>query len=300
VSPLGSLEVSTPFMSGRFNSCLTGPTPSTAYPHDVLTVSPAALARYRRSVVRPHRVRTRQAALRFVNALGFCYAFTGGPGGLPGLFDVLATRSIDRMWSWAWQWKDDLATAKRLHYGKVIRRKPSYVSLTMLPAFYALSGNVGERDDYLQAYREGRLSLPAKTLYEQILAEGPVSTWALRRQYVPRGQSGARFHRALDDLQMHFLVAKVGEEEEWRNGFIWDAFHRWMPKAVRTAGKITEEAAAAAVLDRYIRIVGVAADADITGLFGWSPRLLVAAATRAALVKAVAGGNEGWTIRRLW
>lgn len=266
----------------------------------MLTVTPAALARYRRSVVRPHRVRTRLGALRFVDAVGFCYAFTGGPGGLPGLFDVIATRSVDRMWSWAWRWKDDLATAKRVHYGKVIRRKPSYVSLTMLPAFYALSGNVGERDDYLQAYREGRLSLLAKTLYEQILAEGPVSTWTLRRRFVPRGQSGARFHRALDDLQMHFLVAKVGEEEEWRNGFIWDAFHRWMPQVVRAAGKVTAAVAAAAVLDRYIRIVGIATNADINGLFGWNTRLLVDAATRADLVQTAAGASEGWTIRRLW
>ena len=235
-----------------------------------------------------------------METVGFCYAFTGGPGSLPGLFDVLATRSIDRMWSWAWQWKETLATAKRLHYGKVIRRKPSYVSLTMLPAFYALSGNVGERDDHLQAYREGRLSLLAKTLYEQILVEGPVSTWTLRRRFVPRGQSGARFHRALDDLQMHFLVAKVGEEEEWRNGFIWDAFHRWMPLVVLTAGKITAEAAAASVLERYIQTVGIATDTDITGLFGWNTRLLVDAATRTALVQAVAGASEGWTIRRLW
>jgi hypothetical protein len=266
----------------------------------VPALTPAALVRYRRAVLRPHRVRTRHAALRFVEALGFCYAFTGGPGGLPGLFDVLATRSIDRMWSWAWQWKDDLASAKRLHYGKVIRRKPSYISLTMLPAFYALSGNVGEPDDYLEAYRAGRLSLLAKTLYEQILADGPVSTWTLRRQFVPRGQSGARFHRALDDLQALFLIAKAGEEEEWRNGFIWDAFHRWMPQVVGAAGKITAEDAAARVLERYVRTVGLATDADITGLFGWTPRRIEAAATRAALVRATAGDDVGWTIRDLW
>jgi hypothetical protein len=266
----------------------------------VLTVTPAALARHRRALLRPYRVRTRQGAFRFINALGFCYAFTGGPGGLPGLFDVLATRSIDRMWSWAWQWKDDLATGRQLHYGKVIRRKPSYISLTMLPAFYALSGNVGERDDHLQAYREGRLSLLAKTLYEQILTEGPVSTWTLRRQFVPRGQSGARFHRALDDLQERFLIAKVGEEEEWRNGFIWDAFHRWMPQVVRAAGKITAEAAAARVLERYIRTAGAATEADVTGLFGWSPRLTELAADRIGLVRLATQGGERLTLLDLW
>lgn len=202
------------------------------------TLHPAAVARHRRAVLRPHRVRTRQGALRFVNTLGFCFAFTGGPGGLPGLFDVLATRSIDRMWSWAWRWKDELATARTAYYGKVIRRKPSYVSLALLPAFYALSGNTGEPDDHLQAYREGRLGLLARTVYERILADGPVSTWVLRRQFVGRGESGARFHRALDDLQARFLIVKAAEVEG-RGGysFIWDAFHRWMPSAVEAADR---------------------------------------------------------------
>lgn len=262
-------------------------------------MTPAAVARYRRAVLRPHRVRTARGALRFIDALGFCFAFTGGPGGLPGLFDVLATRSIDRMWSWAWRWKDELATARRVHYGKIIRRKPSYISLTMLPAFYALSGNVGEPDDHLQAYREGRLSLMARTLYEQILAEGPVSTWTLRRRFVPRGESGARFHRALDDLQERFLVAKVGEEEEWRNGFIWDAFHRWMPDVVKAAGAMSTEAAAAQVLSRYILIVGAAAQRDIQATFGWSPRLVEAAAPRSGLDLVVAARREQWTLAGL-
>jgi hypothetical protein len=266
----------------------------------MLVLSAAALARHRRAVVRPHRVRTARAALRFVDALGFCYAFTSGPGGLPGLFDVLATGSTNRMWSWAWQWKDELATARRLHYGKVIRRKPSYISLTMLPAFYALSGNVGEPDDHLQAYREGRLSTLARTLYEQILAEGPVSTWTLRRRFVPRGESGSRFHRALDDLQERFLVAKVAEEEEWRNGFIWDAFHRWMPETVKAAGRLTSEAAAGAVLDRYLRIVGAAKTTDVEATFGWNPRLAQAAVDRAALDPAMLDGRTVWTIGRLW
>ncbi len=266
----------------------------------MLTLSPAAVARYRRGVVRPFRVRTRRDALRFINALGFCYAFTGGPGGLPGLFDVLDTRSIGRMWDWAWQWKDDLASSRRAYYGKVIRRKPSYISQPMLPAFYALSGNVGEPDDHLQAYREGRLSLLSKLLYEQILASGPVSTWTLRRQFVPRGESGSRFHRALDDLQERFLVAKVGEEEEWRNGFIWDALHRWMPGVVKAAGKLTSEQAAAQVLARYIRIVGIAEGSDIEATFGWSLRLTEPAIKRSGLAPVLVKGRKVWTAPDLW
>jgi hypothetical protein len=266
----------------------------------MLTLTAAAVARHRRRLLRRHRVRTARGALRFIDALGFCFAFTGGPGGLPGLFDVLATRSVDRMWSWAWQWKDDLITARRAYYGKVIRRKPSYVSLETLPAFYALSGNVGEPDDYLQAFREGRLSVLARAIYEHILASGPVSTRTLRRLYVRRGESGDKFHRALDDLQAHFLVAKVAEEEEWRNGFIWDAFHRWMPDVVGAAARLTSEDAAARVLERYIHIVGAAASPEIQATFDWPPRLVQAAIERAGLVRASVGDRDAWTSAALW
>jgi hypothetical protein len=266
----------------------------------MLTLTPARIQRYRRGVVRRYRVRTTAGALRVINALGFCYAFTGGPGGLPGLFDVVATRSVDRMWSWTWQWKDILASRRRVHYGKVIHRKPSYVSLTMLPAFYALSGNLGEPDDHLQAFREGRLSVLARAIYEHILADGPISTWALRRLYVPRGESGSTFHRALDDLQERFLIAKVAEEEEWRNGFIWDAFHRWMPQAVEAAGSLTTEVAAARVMDRYLRIVGATSERDVIATFGWSPRLARLAAGRAGLSVTEVARHSLWTLAGLW
>jgi hypothetical protein len=245
-------------------------------------------------MLRPHRIRSAAGALRFINRLGFCYAFTAGPGGLPGLFDVLDTRSVDRMWSWAWEWKDVLASGRQVHYGKVIRRKPAYISLEMLPSFYALSGNVGEADDHLQAYREGRLSALAKAVYEQILADAPLSTWALRRRFVARGESGARFHRALDDLQEKFLVAKVGEESEWRNGFIWNAFHRWMPHVVKSAAGLRSDRAAAAVLERYLVAVGVAGADDIAALFGWTANSIARAAEHAGVHTIQFRGQPAW------
>ena len=111
-----------------------------------MPLSRAQIRRYRHTVVGRHRVRTKAAALRFVNAVGFCYAFTSGPGELPALFDVLDTRSINRMWSWAWQWKDELASERHLFYGRIVRRKPTLISLAYVPHFFALTGNVGEPD----------------------------------------------------------------------------------------------------------------------------------------------------------
>ncbi len=233
----------------------------------------ARVVRYRRNIIGPYRVRTKRQALRFVDALGFCYAFTPGPGGLPGLFDVLATRSIDRMWSWAWQWKDELATERKVFYGKVLRRKPTYISIAYLPYFYALSGNVGEPDDYLQAYRAGGLSLLAKDLYEYVRDHGPCSTWVLRKQFVGLQARSGAFHRALGDLQGRFLIAKIGESEDGSYSFIWDLFDRWFPEVQHDAGKITMDQAAATVLERYLRTIGAAAAAPTAALFGWSRML---------------------------
>lgn len=244
-------------------------------------MSHAQLRRYRRQVVGRHRVRTQAAALRFVNAMGFCYAFTSGPGDLPGLFDVLDTKSINRMWSWVWQWKDELASRRRVFYGRLVRRKPTLISLAYMPHFFVLTGNVGEPDDYLQAYREGRLGMLARDVYEYLHRHGPCSTWVLRRHFISgRGPSGP-LQRALVALQERCLIAKVGESEG-SFSYIWDTFDRWMPQAVRAAGRVTSDAAATTLLERYLRTVGAAPERVASTLFDWSPVLFRRAMDAAA------------------
>lgn len=248
-------------------------------------------------MMRRFRLRTESQCARFVDALGFCFAFSGGPGRLPGVFDVIGTRSVDRMWSWAWRWKDNLATRRRVFYGRVLRRKPTFISLHYLPHFYALSGNVGEEDDCQTAYEAGKLSLLARDVYNQIARTGPLTTWDLRRRFVPRGSSGSRFHRALDELQERFLVAKVGEVQGRGNyAFIWDTFVRWMPEVVDRAGALGETEAAAAVLRRYLETTGSAAPSDVANLFRWSPPLLQSACEHAAVMIATHNSEELWTL----
>lgn len=260
------------------------------------------LTRYRRALLRQFDVRTKAQCCRFVDALGFCYAFTGGPGEIPGLFDVIGTRSEDRMWSWAWRWKDELATGRRLFYGRILRRKPTYVSLAYLPHFFALSGNVGEPDDYLVAYRAGALSALAREVFEDIAGRGPLNTWALRRRFVGTRGSGGRLHRALDELQERFLIAKVAEVEGRGNySFIWDTFARWMPEVITQAAGIAAEEAAGVVLRGYLKIVGATTPRQIEELFRWPVSLLPAAAERAGAVEATLNGpgverEPSWTL----
>ncbi len=268
---------------------------------NALSLRPRDLQRYRQALVRRFRVRTAEQCRRFVELLGFCYAFTAGPGDIHGLFDVIGTQSEDRMWSWAWTWKDDLVTQRRVFYGRVLRRKPTFISLAYLPHFYALSGNVGEPDDYLMAYRSGRLTVLAKDVFEYVSRRGPVNTWELRRQFVPRDHSGNRLHRALDELQARFLIAKVAEVEGRGNySYIWDTFVRWMPEIIRQAGRIQSDRAAGTVLFGYLKIVGAATPQQVLDLFRWPPSQLESAAARVGVVQASLDGERLWTLRGIF
>jgi hypothetical protein len=72
-----------------------------------------------------------------------------------------------------------------------------------------------------------------------------------------------------------------------------------MPEVVEAAGSIALEDAAAAVLERYVRIVGAASEGDIAAMFGWSPRQVDKAAARAGLKPAEIGSHSLLTIPNL-
>ncbi|TMI84205.1 MAG: winged helix DNA-binding domain-containing protein [Bacillati bacterium ANGP1] len=194
-------------------------------------LSERAIRRLREQVLRHHRVRSKFDALRFIRAVGYCYAFTPGPGRLPSLFEVLDTRSDDRRWAWAWDWKEALPSEKRVFYGRILARKPTFISLAFLPHFFALTGNVGEPDDYSRLYEAGRLSALAKRVYETVAAGGPLTTRQIRAAVEPdRRGSSARLLRALAELQNLFLLARTGEvgDNPGNYAFVWDLLVRWL------------------------------------------------------------------------
>jgi hypothetical protein len=90
-----------------------------------------SLRRHRDRLNRSHRVRNAEQLVRMVDDFGFCFAFTlrTGDAPIPACFDHLSTSSEDRKWGWMWEWKDELAEAKRLYYGKLLVRKPTFVSM---------------------------------------------------------------------------------------------------------------------------------------------------------------------------
>ncbi|HKV44121.1 MAG TPA: crosslink repair DNA glycosylase YcaQ family protein [bacterium] len=215
-----------------------------------------------------------------IRAIGYCYAFTRGPGALPYLFEVLDTRSENRRWAWTWDWKEALPTEKRVFYGRVIAGKPAFVSMAFLPHFFALSGNVGDPDDYRRLYDEGRLAALGRRVYELVAARGPLTTREIRAAVEPqrRGSSG-RLLRALAEVQNRFLLARIAEvgDNPGNYAYVWDLFDRWLPEIVARAGGISQPRAAAALLAQYARIAGAPRPQEAAALFDWPPSLLATA-----------------------
>jgi len=178
-----------------------------------------------------------------------------------------------------WGWKDSALGKKTWYYAKVLRRKATLISLTAAPYFYALTENYGSpEEDHLVAYREGRLTLAAKQIYEALLSAGAMNTIDLRRAaHLTSKSSDTEFNRALEMLQVDFKIMPIGVAEAgaWRYAFIYDLVAHHMPELVESARFIGEAEARQILALLYIQSVGAARSLSISRLFGWIPDLTV-------------------------
>ncbi len=246
---------------------------------------------YRRTPGR--RVRTVEEARAFVEAVGFCHFWPIKGVELPNLFHAIAGRERavpmehdDPDISQCWGWKDRSLDQKWWYYGKLLRRRATLVSLAELPYFYALSENLGDLNDYLQEYADGRLTAEARTVYEALLEQGPLDTVRLRREARLSAESAkSRFERALVELQVGLKVLPVGVAEAgaWRYAFVYELLPRWFPEAPEQARAIGRGEARQHLLRRYLDNVVAATPAQAARLFGWTmPEVERAAAKLAA------------------
>jgi len=225
------------------------------------------------------RVRTEDEALVFLNDVGLAALFTAPDMELPSLWAAICgserpmpEHHDDYELGLTWEWKDTLPARKAILYGKFLRKKPVFIALDLAPHFYALSGNFGELDDYLQEYEEGRLSEEARRVYEALLAHGALPTSHLRREARLAGKDSApRFDRAIAELQMGFKIVKVGisDANRWGYCYVYDLFIRQFPDVVAQSRLISENQAADAILTRYLATVRVASPVQLQRLFGW-------------------------------
>jgi hypothetical protein len=226
------------------------------------------------------RVQTEEQALHFLNQVGLCLLFSGKGIELPSLWGALCgedrplpNHHDSRELGLAWNWKDSLPIEGKVLYGKFLRKKPVFISLDLAPSFYALSPNYGDPfQDYLDDYKDGRLTVEAKMVYEALLREGALPTSRLRREAGLSGKSNAgRFDRALAELQMDWRITKVAisEANRWGYCYVYDIVPRHFPRILKASRGITGRQAHETILLRYLDTVVAATARQVSGLFGW-------------------------------
>jgi hypothetical protein len=227
------------------------------------------------------RLKTPEQARQFVNARGFVYFWPIKGVLLPTLWAATAgdrpvPNEHDDPGMVTWGWKDDALGKHIWYYGKILRRKATFISLEVAPYFYALSENFGSpEEDYLLAYEEGRLTQAAKQIYETILDKGSLDTISLRKEARLLNAKESVFNRALEDLQKDFKIMPVGVAEvgAWKYAFRYEITARHMPELPEQARSIGEAQARRKLVELYLASVGATQTRELVKLFGWPPEL---------------------------
>jgi hypothetical protein len=256
------------------------------------------------------RVRTGRAAVRFVDAVGFCSTFYCFPEGVPCLWEAVVGRARPR-WpkrshhddgiGLTWRLKDELPAARRVYYGKVLKGRPLLVALDLFPAFYALARGRQRARDYLAEYDAGRLSHSARRLMDALLREHPQYTRELRANTFMLEPSKTReFERAMAELQQGLWVVKTEERYEPTFSYRWDLVEAWLPEAVRAGRRLSRRAALEQLVARYLAAAVFTRPPLLARLFGVAPAEVHAAVARLARRGAVVETEvDGWPGRWL-
>ncbi len=226
------------------------------------------------------RLSSLEEAVRFFNQSGFVFFWPVKGIDLPSLWVATAgDRPVpdvhDDPGQITWDWKDSLLGKKRVYYSRTLRRRNTFISLEMLPCFYALSPNYGDwENDYLDQYYQGTMTASAKAIYEALLREGPLNTLALRKASNLSGSTAnGLFSRALDDLMAEFKVLPVGVSDAgaWHYSHIYDITARHYPDIQDQSRDIQEKHARNSIVTCYFKLVGAATLPEVQKLFGWLP-----------------------------
>jgi hypothetical protein len=223
-------------------------------------------------------VRTPRKALQFINDVGFCFAFKSVNSELPCLWHaacgerspVMPRRTHhDPFISFVWEVKNVLPSQRLVYYGRILKHRPTLVSLELFPYFYALTRRTGARDEYLRAFRHGELSPIAKGIMDALVDSSPQVTKGLKLAVGRHsGSERAAFDRAMVELQMNMFVVKTAEHYDPFT-FEWELVPRAFPSEVRKARRITAQEARGKILEQYFRSQLVCSAPAICRLFGW-------------------------------
>lgn len=245
-------------------------------------ISRESLQHYRDStfyLTASRKVNSSQEALHFINERGYIFFWPVKGVDFPSLWSAHAgDRPVadehDDPGHATWGWKDDALGKKWWYYAKVLRRKATFISLEILPYFYALSPNFGSpEEDVLMLYQEGKLTQECKLIFEALLKEGPMDTLSLRKAArLSSSDSSGRFNKAIGELQSDLRVLPVGIAEvgAWKYAYVYDLTHRHFPDLIEQSQPIKEGHARRMLMSTYFRSLGAARLTNFAKLFPWS------------------------------
>lgn len=248
----------------------------------MITLSAGILKRFQEKTFRTTdsaRLRTPQQAVDFVNERGFIFFWPVKGVSMPSLWcGVAGDRPVadahDDPGHTSWGWKDQMLDKRVWYYGRILRKRNTFISLQTTPYFYALSPNFGEPElEINDQYHAGQIPLEVKLIFEALLEKGPLDSLALRREaHLSGPNSNTPFNRALDILQRDFKVmpTAIAEVGTWKYAFVYDLTHRYHPELLEQSRFISENQARDQLVSCYFNSVGAASEKQIQSLFGWT------------------------------
>jgi len=223
-------------------------------------------------------VATARQALAFINEVGFCFAFKADHSELPCLWHAVAgTRQPimpehthhDPSISFVWELKEKLPAERKVYYGRLLKHRPTMVSLAYLPHFYVLSGRTGLKDEHMRDFGRGKISTVGRDIMDALAENSPQPTKGLKLATgLDRKSDRPEFDKAITELQEKMYLAKVAEEHT-PFSFVWAPMRKCYPDQVRHARRVAADAARVAILRRYFHNQLLASVPSIHHLFRW-------------------------------
>jgi hypothetical protein len=192
-------------------------------------------------------------AVELIRRMGLAYLFGGVDADLPSLHTELTGREHIADWDEetgkVWLLRGRLAQLGEAWYGEWLRRKGTFVAVALLPAALRWLGTPADEQGGVAL--AGAASPEARSLFEALLVEGPLSSVELRRATDLTGaERTATFSRALTALRRRMLITTYGVEG---GGSGWDsAVYELTARAFAVRPVDDEDAALETLVGAYL------------------------------------------------
>ena len=228
-------------------------------------------------------VKSKAQAFRFIQDVGFCFAFKAERSESPCLLHAATGRRNPEMpqhthhdpcMNFVWEMKNILPAEKKVYYGKLLRNRPTMVSLEFFPHFYALSRRSGSPDEHLMEFAKGNLSSTAKAIMDALSDSSPQVTKGLKLASGLHTKADRQeFDKAIAELQRKMFIVKTAEHYDPFT-FEWETVLRRFPKETKRSRRISEEQACQKILQKYFENQLVGTVSSIQRLFGWDKQVI--------------------------